>query len=59
MIADVPLAGVLISKSQYVSMTTSSQTKDSKKSDAPDKNVEKKEALKKVEEEPSEIDLYR
>lgn len=55
----MPLAGVLISKSQYVSMTTSSQTKNSKKSDTPDKNVEKKEALKKVEEEPSEIDLYR
>ena len=55
----MPLAGVLISRLQYVSMTTSSQTKDSKKSDAPDKNVKKKEELKKLEEEPSEIDLYR
>lgn len=55
---NVPFVSV-ITKSQYVSMSTSSKTKETEKSKAADSKVETKGAVTKVEQEPSEIDLYR
>lgn len=55
---NVPFVSV-ITKSQYVSMSTSSKTKENEKSKAADSKGETKGAVTKVEQEPSEIDLYR